>query len=132
MRPAVLFLLFLCFFLLRGHVELYAGGHHSSSHSSVQRAEKSALPRFGNIRDFAQVRHSSFNEKREDFISVEDEDEELDSGKKFLLQAKYFITLACVSIFFFFYNYFKNRLPFCKHLSYTSSYKYILQRVLRL
>ena len=49
-----------------------------------------------------------------------------------MLLPKYFFTLAYASLLIYFYSYFKNRLPFCKHLSYASSYKYILQRVLRI
>lgn len=133
MKAAFVLFISLCFLLLKGHDGIAAASNHSSSHASVQRLEKGRSLRLGETNlGVAEIRHNSLTEKKEDFIGVEDEDEEPLIGRKPMLQAKYFIILTWASGLFFCCNYFKNRLPFCKHLSYTSSYTYLLQRVLRL
>lgn len=134
MRVAIVFLLFLCFLLLKGYGDVYAGAHHNrvgyilAGQIYKTQQKKSLIANQG-----AQLmKNSNLNEKKEDLISVEDDDEEPVFNRKYVVLVKYFITLAWASVLIHFYSCFKNRLPFCKHLSYASSYKYILQRVLRL
>ncbi|ETZ23895.1 hypothetical protein [Pedobacter sp. V48] len=134
MKTAVVFFLSLCFFLLGGSDYVYAGAHDStSSHSTVQKIEKSHQETLLMANQgLPEVKSSTIGDKKEDFISVEDEDDDLVSVRKSILPAKYFATLTYASTLIYSNAYFKNRLPFCKHLSYTSSYKYILQRVLKI
>jgi hypothetical protein len=122
MRVAAVFFLFLSFLLLRT----------GFCHSAAQHTKKTLQTELKNTdQGFHVIKNTSLSEKKEDFISIEDDDD-LASTRKYVLVVKSFITVAYTSILIDFYNTFKNRLPFCKHLSYTSSYKYILQRVLRL
>jgi hypothetical protein len=134
MKTAVVFFLSLCFFLLGGSNHVYAGTHQSTiSYSTVQKVEKSQQTNLVIAsQGLSEVKTSTIGDKKEDFISVEDEDDDLVSVRKSVLPAKYFATLTYASILIYSNAYFKNRLPFCKHLSYTSSYKYILQRVLKI
>jgi hypothetical protein len=134
MKTAVVFFLSLCFFLLGGSNFVYAGAHHStSSYSTVQKIEKSQQEKLLIANQgLPEVKNSTIGDKKEDFISVEDEDDDLVSVRKSVLPAKYFATLTYASTLIYSNAYFKNRLPFCKHLSYASSYKYILQRVLKI
>jgi|GEM_PF-672828 len=145
MKVVIVFFLSLCFLLLKGHTDVYADvQHHSPGYSIVyhdsfsyapaQYIEKKQQAQLENIdRNFPVIKDNSLNDKKEEFVSLEEDDDD-DSvfSRKYVLLAKYFITLTYASILICFYNYFKNRLPFCRHLSYSSSYKYILQRVLRL
>ncbi|WP_214225974.1 hypothetical protein [Pedobacter sp. B4-66] len=134
MKTVILFLLSLCFLLLGRSDHAYAGAHqNTASYSSALNTEKPQLTKFINTaQDLPVIKSNCFSEQREDFISVENEDEDFVSARKSALPVKYIITLAYASILNSSSNYVKNRLPFCKHFSYTSSYKYILQRVLKI
>ena len=123
MRVITVFFLFLGFLLLRS----------GFCYSAAQYIEKTQQTNFANTdQSLHLVKHNNLSDKKEEFISVEDDDDDLVSARKYVSVVKSFIVLACTTILIDFYSSFKNRLPFCKHLSYTSSYKYILQRVLRL
>jgi len=134
MKTVVVFFLSLCFLILGKHGYAYVGTHHSAnSHSPAQHIEKLQPTKFINTtQDLPTVKSNTFSEKREDFLSVENEDEDFVSARKSTLPVKYILTLAYAPALIYSNNYVKNRLPFCKHLSYTSSYKYILQRVLKI
>ncbi|WP_316819135.1 hypothetical protein [Pedobacter nyackensis] len=135
MKAAIVFFFSLCFLLLKGHTDVYAAIHDDSfSYSSAQHVEKKQQTHLETTnQDLPVIKDASLNSKKDEFVSLENEDDD-DSmfSRKYVLLTKYFITLAYASVLVCFYNYFKNRLPFCRHLSYSSSYKYILQRVLRL
>lgn len=135
MKVVLLFFLY-SFFLLSGvYQHAYASGHDAriSSYSPAQHVAKAEVAKFGRVNQiFPMIKDNSLNERREDLISVEDEDDDFMSSRKYVLLVRYFFTLAYASVLIYFYNYIKSRLPFCKHLSYASSYKYILQRVLRI
>ncbi len=136
MREVVVFFLSLCLLLLRWHGDACARVRHDSlCFSAALQIEKAKEIKFENIsQNFPIVKDNSLNDKKEEFIGVEDDDDDdnLVFARKHFILIKYFITLAYTSLLISFYNYLKNRLPFCRHLSYTSSFKYILQRVLRL
>lgn len=134
MKVAIVFFLSLCFLLLKGHTDVYADIHHNSASYSTQYIEKKQQTQLENTnRNFPVIKDNGLTDKREDFISLEDEDDDdFAFSRKYVLLAKYFITLAYASILICFYKHLKNRLPFCRHLSYSSSYKYLLQRSLRL
>jgi len=134
MKSFIVFFLSLCLLILGKHGYACAGTNlNTSSYSSAQNIEKLQPTKFINTtQDLPVVKSNTFSEKREDFISVENEDEDYVSAKKSVLSVKYIITLAYAATLNNSFNYIKNRLPFCKHLSYTSSYKYILQRVLKI
>lgn len=135
MKAAVVFFFSLCFLLLKGHSDGYAAiPYNNFSYSSAQHIEKKQQTRLESTnQDLPVLKDNGLNSKKDEFVSLENEDDD-DSvfSRKHVQLAKCFITLAYASILVCFYNYFKNRLPFCRHLSYSSSYKYILQRVLRL
>jgi len=136
MKTAVIFLLTLCFFLIGGTKAAQSPeAHRSCSIHSVSHLDatsqqlnllqdNSALPVFQ--KDLA------YQKKAEVISSIEDEDDELISAKKQVLFVKYLIVVAYTSVLIHLFKNFKNRLPFCTHFSYTSSYKYLLQRVLRI
>jgi len=134
MRVIIVFFVSLCFLLLGSHHHAHAQIAHSKSNYSAARHPGGKLQISSEIsnQNSPVVKSNSLAEKKEGFLSIEDEDEELSSGRKQVLLANYFITLACISVLIHFYNYFKNRLPFCKHLPHTSSCKYLLQRALRI
>lgn len=80
----------------------------------------------------AFIHKAAEHAKAHEYISIANEDEDPTNGRKLLLIGKFIATLAWIYTLYHFFNYSKNRLPFCSHLSYLSSYKYILQRVLRI
>lgn len=133
MKAAIAFFLSLCFLLLGRYDAVHAGDYHLGNQLPAQQIEKTQLTKLRNTNQaFSLVKSNHLIEKREDLMSAEDEVEDLVFSRKYVLLSKYFITLACASLLIYCCSYFKNRLPFCKHLSYASSYKYILQRVLRI
>lgn len=133
MRGVIAFVLFLSFLLLKGNDMAYAGIRQNSKYSPAQQINKTQPTRLGSADPgFPIIKHTSQNEQKEEFVTLEDENEDLVFNRKYVLLAKYFVTLTYASALICYCQHFKNRLPFCKHLSYTSSYKYILQRVLRL
>src|SRR5690349_20503051 len=110
MRVTTVFFLFLGFLLLRS----------GFCYSAAQHIEKVQQTKYGNTdQSFHVIKKTSSSDKKEDFISVEDDDD-LASTRKHVLVVKNIITIAYTSILIDFYDNFKNRLPFCKHLSYTS------------
>lgn len=134
MKAVILFLLSLCFLLLGRYDLAYAeANHNDASYPSAQNIEKLQQAKFINTnQELPIIKNNCFSEQKEDFISVENEDEDFVSARKLVLPVKYIISLANSSVLSNSNNYVKNRLPCCKHLSYTSSYKYILQRVLKI
>lgn len=132
MKAAVVFFLSLCFLLLGRYDHVDAGLYHNRvSHATAQHMKKTLLTR-DTDQTFLLIKNNSLSEKRESFLNAEDEAEDYAFSRKYLSLPRYFIALTYASVLIFFYSYSKNRLPFCKHLSYASSYKYILQRVLRI
>ena len=124
MKAVVVFFLSLFFLLLGGSHSVYSETHHSKiSSATIQKFEKSKQ---------VNLRNSIPGEKKEEFISVEDEDDDQVFVRKSVVPAKYVMALTYASILIYSNYRPKNRLPFCKHLSYISSYKYILQRVLKI
>ena len=139
MKAAVIFFIsmfFLCILsqVLKGNDHVNAEIHHNTSFYSAARTfEKKEQIKFGRInQNFPLVKFNTFSDRDEDFISIENEDDDFAFSRKQILPARALTTLICSAVLVHFYNYSKNRLPFCRHLSYTSSFKYILQRVLRL
>ncbi|MFP5079015.1 hypothetical protein [Pedobacter sp. JCM 36344] len=132
MRATFLLFLSLCFFLLTGSQYSYSHTNAQDTHKPDEKiiithsSSKTVAPAF-----FLH-KNKTLTEIKEDFINIEDDDEEFVIARKHIELINYFVTLAYASILVHFYNYLKNCLPFCKHLSYKSSYKYILQRVLRI
>lgn len=132
-RAIVVFFFFL-FSLLTGSFEksyaIHASGHSDTPKYHIEKLQQSKIGLFSH--DFAVYKNGNLADKREDFVSISDEDEDLVCSRKQIVASKSIVALACSFTLHHFYNYPKNRLPFCSHLSYTSSYKYILQRVLRI
>ena len=101
----------------------------SSSFSNEIKTEK-----FSVINEFEIVKKIGHTiQKKDELINDENEDEEVENNTKSIWPSHNFI-LANANTFLSITksNCVKIRLPFCKHFSYTSSFKYILQRVLRI
>lgn len=131
MKPLVVIFLSVFFLFLRGYSHAYAGSPHDKTSGSFA-PNLNKTP--GEKLTIADQHHTAFEKARTskeqvDFFSNEDDDDDLVFARKLVLLA--LTTVAYLFIFNSFDRY-SNRLPFCWHLSYTSSYKYILQRVLRL
>jgi hypothetical protein len=131
MRPIFLFLLSLCFLSagLNNHAH---GDVHASSVSDplVQHVRKSG--ELGNGERSQQhivLKAAGLTEDGTSILS--DEDDDNTSARKYL-SAHCALILYYAIVLSFPCIYRKERLPFCTHLSYTSAYKYILQRSLRI
>jgi hypothetical protein len=130
MRTLILFSLAIAFFLVGGESKLYAGTNPQWSAQKVRKVQPEKLT---NQRQPAQViKHSSLNDKNPELLNIEDESEDFRIIKKVVPFANYAILLASVTYFGSLFKEVKAKLPFCIHFSYTSSFKYILQRVLRI
>lgn len=106
MKNAFVYFLALCFFLLGGIKPAYANGSHSAG---------------------KHITKHQGADKKENLADVEDEDEDV-----YQAATQFFIILTFTFALFKLYSHVKKSLPFCAYLSYTSSQKYILQRVLRI
>ncbi|RYY33940.1 MAG: hypothetical protein EOP46_15015 [Sphingobacteriaceae bacterium] len=125
MKAVVVILLSLCFLLLKGHDHAFARGHHSkNTYLLAREIEKTQR--------FATVKYSKPGDIPESFISIESETEDFAFARKYVLIAQYFLTLALIPVLCNLYTRFKNGLLFGRHLSHFTSYKLILQGVLRI
>jgi hypothetical protein len=137
MKAVGLFLLCLFFILLKGSEPAHAAGHDTlRRYSAVLHTDRlQQTSPFGMRLALLPVRSHNISDKKETLsLDVDDDDEQEDflyAGKS-VMPVTFFITLAWLSISAASYSYIKNRIPFCGHFSYTSTYKYILQRVLRI
>ncbi len=135
MRIDVLLFLLLFFLVITGSNPVTTGVHHNkTSYQPTQNIVKAQQCRleYANL-GLPLIINDNLSQKKDDFISLaDDDDDDLIFSRKLVVVAKQFVTLSYTFISVHFCNYHKNRLPFCSHFSYTSSFKYILQRVLRL
>jgi hypothetical protein len=135
MKAVAVFILFVCFFLFTGYHDVHAETHYSKTsyltalNITKSGQIKSAITNLSSL----QLENNSLAKKKED-LSIDDgnEGEDFTILRKSVLITRFFVTLASLSILSSLYNFIKNRLPFCSHFSYTSSFIYILQRVLRI
>ncbi|WP_442589059.1 hypothetical protein ACSBL2_23860 [Pedobacter sp. AW31-3R] len=135
MRAAVVLFLIMFLLVLKGSNSFNAGSHHHKKVSyqpaqTIQKKQQNKSWYANQI--FPVIKHDNLTEKKDEFISIADEDEDIVFSRKYVLLTKSHVVLATASVLHHFYSYTRNRLPFCSHFSYTSSYKYITQRVLRL
>jgi hypothetical protein len=132
MRAVTLSVFLLFLVLLTGSKFGYGNIESSVSRTSTQKIVKcSHTVTLSNTNGPSLRKNLRLNDNREDFITLEDDDDlvvtrKLSTPVKLLFIPDYASTLVT------YFNFPKNRLPFCKHFSYTSSCKYILQRVLRI
>lgn len=134
MRIAVIFFLFLCFSLsgVNDYVHLDAY-QNRISYSQVQNIKKTQQAKFTNAnKDFTVPKYTSLGKEKEHLLINNEEEEDYVSARKYVLLVRYFTTLSLTFNFNYSLSIFKDSLPFCTHLSYSSSYKYITQRVLRI
>ncbi|WP_345952001.1 hypothetical protein ABDD95_11300 [Mucilaginibacter sp. PAMB04274] len=134
MKTVYIFLVSLFFLLLGGDNYAYTGAHlKRAKYSSAQDVSKVQKVSLGTVnKDNTLIKQANLSEDSEHLISVEDEDESDGLARRHLLLDKYSLLLAYTFVLNLFYISFVKRLPFCSHLSYSSSYKYLLQRSLRL
>lgn len=133
MRAVFVFFLFVSLLLLSSYDDVHAGDNPGRTCYITTHVEKAQSSKFGYGNPaLSEIKNTSLSEKKEDLISIEDEDEDMAVARKNVWLTRYFITPAYTSVSAHFNDSVKNRLPFCRHFSYTSSYIYILQRVLRI
>ena len=135
MRPAVVFFLAFFFLFFKDGGGVSASAHRDTDKQSItlqlSKTDHSAVT--GSLtKGLPGMKQGREVEKKENIISLEEENEEHLSAPKFELLVKYIFTLANASVLLLLGHSVKNRLPFCKHFSDISSNIYILQRVLRL
>lgn len=133
MRVVVIFSLLLFSFLVGSHDTVYAGvGHGNTYYSQAQLSEKAQRQKPGKLEQKRIIKKNTILNEDEEFFGIENENDGPVFSRKYVLLAESSVIVVYASILFCFYHYQKKRLPFCKHLSYTASYKYILQRTLRI
>lgn len=121
MRAVFGFFLFLCFLIPRGYA-VYVGAHQDTN--GYPSAHQHLL----------LIKNSGSGNKGDDSSIVESDDEDIEVSNGQTLPVKYHLSANSLAIlsYFYFYNYVHNFWLFCQHTAYHSSYKYILQRVLRI
>jgi len=135
MRIDILLFLLLFFLVITGSNPVTTSVHRNkTSYQPTQNIVKAQQCRleYANV-GLPIIINDNLNQKKDDLISLaDDDDDDIVFSRKLVVVAKQFVALSYTFISVHFYNYHKNRLPFCRHFSYTSSIKYIIQRVLRL
>lgn len=131
MRVTVLFFLFLCFSFLGSTDYLYSSPNHSGiynpSTSSFNKTTHSVLLKIATT----QIdKNTGLGSDENNFVITEDEEDHV-FDRRIVFVTQYFATLSPSLGLISSIKYFKIALPFCSHLS-NSSFKYILQRVLRI
>ena len=126
MRVTVFFFLFLCFSFLGSANYFYSSPNHSST-SSFDKTTHSTLL---NTATTQIDKNTGLGSDENHFVITEDEEDHV-FDRKIVLVTQCFGTLSPSLGLISITKYFKILLPFCSHLS-NSSFKYILQRVLRI
>lgn len=133
------FFLSLTFFLLSGYNCIYASSYNDyvryASTKTLQKSRAVGLEHiiYNQAIDARYIPHFTKSEKIK-FICEDDNDNdnvEITLLKKQVADNNYFAALfnqSAEDICF----YLKKRLPFCKHLAYFSSYRYIFLQVIRI
>lgn len=134
MKNVVIFLLFLC-------VQMVSLDHYA--HASYPN-EKVCFSLTCNLKktlpvksvdanyDYLIINNISLKGESPNLISIDDEDENEDIIKKHVSQVRYFLPFCYAFISNSRFSFLAERLPSGRHLSYTSSCKYILQKTLRI
>lgn len=134
MKVVVIYFLFLFSLLLKVHDNAYAGVKYNSStyHSQIQPIQKIAKSKLSKVERGHIIKKNTILIEEEEFFDIENEDDSQVFSRKDILLVDSSVIIVYGSILFCLYYYEKKRLPLCKHFSYTASYKYILQRTLRI
>ncbi len=136
MRAVAIFFMSLCLLLLATFCFLNTKNNFQGIFSlSALNSCTSPQTNFKNLTaSLSLIRNNNSGEKREEFISVEneDDDEELISASKYVLAVRFFIAICSASSLAYFYRCLKNFPAFCNRFPDTSSHKYIKQRALRI
>jgi len=134
MRTIVLFFLFLCFLFVGRHYHAYESVRANGLRNTVaQTTDKIKQLNYSIIKhDLAVVKKHSKVQDGNYLISDFDEDENNPSAKRYMLMAKYSLIVAYTIVLSYLITCLEERLPVIRHLSYISSYKYIVQRALRI
>lgn len=136
MRTICLLLLALCALLPGSHAFAANAGIKSVATHSTQL--KSANPQNIYFSTFGQehaiVKNTVVGEEIEYAADVDNEDEDYTriSTKEQVLLINYFLTFTCAFLLTYLFNTINSRLPNCGHLAFSSSSKYLTQRVLRI
>lgn len=135
MRFVFILVLSLFSFLLKNSGPAYAAGHTNAKISSppLRSSDSTQQINLGYLsKGYPVIKHEILNDKKEDLINVDDNEDEPVFSRKSVLISKAYLALNDPSLLIELHNSSCNRLPICRHFSYTSTYTYLLQRVLRL
>lgn len=132
MRVVVLFFLLLCSYLLGGHPYAHAGRQASREGYSLKQPVNPLLLQAAasHLQQVAPGSGSRISEEHSFLVNIDDEDE--DFARKLIVLAPFITAFSYAFILICLCNSLKEQLPFCRHFSYTSSSKYLVQRVLRI
>jgi hypothetical protein len=134
MRLIVTFLLSTFFLLVRGNAHLYAHATHDRTcYCPAQLPEKSkdAVSANQSQNNITKACTNSTSNDGFNATELEDEDDFI-AFRKFVEVTNYFLSFFYAHVLGNDSQYVKNRLPVCEHFSYSSSCKYIMQRVIRI
>jgi hypothetical protein len=135
MRLVIIFLLSLNFPLLQGNYQLHASTDNHDSHYAHLNTLTTTQARL-DVTEINQavLSNASLPYSTDETLTAEEleDDENIMPSRKYVKITNYFLTLFYNSLSGTISLHQKNRLPFCKHFSYFSSPKYIVQRVIRI
>jgi hypothetical protein len=139
MKLLLRFFLSLCFVLFGGHSDMHAHTYQGRlSYPPVKIVASSQGTSLGSSQsDPGLTARSAPSQDKKATYEVdasddEDEDKELASAKRDLASTAAFTSFPYAQTSGHFFRYTQKRLPFCKPVSYFSSDKYIVFRVIRI
>ncbi|WP_129716164.1 hypothetical protein [Pedobacter sp. SYP-B3415] len=133
MKVLMLFLVSLCFLLLRsGEYAHYRKHHDHSVYAPAQDVKKTLDQKFASVDPGARVikNATAASQKHEVFSAEEDED--FVFSRKYVLLASFFFTLAYAIVLSDFFSRFKNRLPFNGHFAVACTGIFLVLRSIRI
>ena len=128
-------LFFLAFFLLLGsQVFAHSGIKSAATHSTLRSADLQNSKFSNYSQQNAIVKITLSGEEVEYAADIDDEDVEYTrvSTRQQVLLINYFLTFSCAFLLSYLFNTINSRLPNCGHLAFSSSSKYLTQKVLRI
>jgi len=134
MRTIVLFFLFLSFLFVGRHYYAHSNVPASGARNTVaQTTDKIKQLNYSVLKhDRAILKTHGKVKDGDSLLSDLDEDENDSSARRYVLLAKYALIVAYTLVLSYLITRLEVRLPVLRHLSYISSYKYIVQRAIRI
>ncbi len=129
----VLFLFLLTYFLMfteaQSAVLVKVSQHHCLNSSSKVSSASTTIYTYSKIH---QLKSQPSQNDNNDFISLENDDDDINCSRKYVLMGIGFVPSNVISVLKTFHSNIDNNLPLGKNSPFIASFKYIFLRVLKI